>query len=71
MASICNDERAPLGVMSGHVLVIANGATENQLLAAAAAVEAGSDHPLAQAILRRAEKVQTHKATAFKIIEGK
>ena len=52
-------------------LVIAQGATENHLLAAAAAVEAGSDHPLAQAILRRAEKVQTHKATAFKNIEGK
>ena len=52
-------------------LVIAKGATENQLLAAAAAVEAGSDHPLAQAILRRAEKVIAPKATAFKNIEGK
>ena len=52
-------------------LVIAKGATENQLLAAAAAVEAGSDHPLAQAILRRAEKVKAPKATAFKNIEGK
>ena len=52
-------------------LVIAKGATENQLLAAAAAVEAGSDHPLAQAILRQAEKVKAPKATAFKNIEGK
>ena len=52
-------------------LVIAKGATENQLLAAAAAVEAGSDHPLAQAILRRAEKVKAPKATVFKNIEGK
>ena len=52
-------------------LVTAKGATENQLLAAAAAVEAGSDHPLAQAILRRAEKVKAPKATAFKNIEGK
>ena len=52
-------------------VVIAKGATENQLLAAAAAVEAGSDHPLAQAILRRAEKVKVPKATVFKNIEGK
>ena len=52
-------------------LVIAKGATEAQVLAAAAAVEAGSDHPLAQAILRRAEKVKAPKATDFKNIDGK
>jgi Cu2+-exporting ATPase len=52
-------------------LVLAAGASEDQLLSAAAAVEAGSDHPLAQAILRRAVNVKTPKATGFKNIEGK
>ncbi|MBU2167950.1 MAG: heavy metal translocating P-type ATPase [Alphaproteobacteria bacterium] len=52
-------------------LVTAPGATEDQLLAAAAAVEAGSDHPLAQAILRRAAEVKAPKATDFTNIEGK
>jgi Cu2+-exporting ATPase len=52
-------------------LVTAAGATEAQLLSAAAAVEAGSDHPLAQAILRRAVDVKAPTATGFKNIEGK
>jgi Cu2+-exporting ATPase len=52
-------------------LVFAAGASEQQLLAAAAAVEAGSDHPLAQAILRRAADVKVTKATGFKNLEGK
>ena len=52
-------------------MVLAAGATEEQSLAAAAAVEAGSDHPLAQAILRRAGETKTVKATDFKNIEGK
>ena len=52
-------------------LVLAAGASERQLLAAAAAVEAGSDHPLAQAILRRAADVKVTKATGFKNLEGK
>jgi Cu2+-exporting ATPase len=52
-------------------LVTAPGASEEQLLAAAAAVEAGSDHPLAQAILRRASDVEVPKATGFQNIEGK
>ena len=52
-------------------LVVATGTTENQLLAAAASVDAGSDHPLAQAILRRAADMKVTKATAFKNIEGK
>ena len=45
--------------------------TEDQMLSAAAAVEAGSDHPLAQAILRRAAPVKAPKATGFKNLEGK
>ncbi len=52
-------------------LVLAAGTSEQQLLAAAAAVEAGSDHPLAQAILRQAADVKVTKATGFKNLEGK
>jgi Cu2+-exporting ATPase len=52
-------------------LAIAAGASEDQLLSTAAAVEAGSDHPLAQAILRRAANVKAPKATGFKNVEGK
>jgi len=59
----------------GHPEVVdlakAAGASEDQLLSAAAAVEAGSDHPLAQAILRRAANVKAPKATGFKNVEGK
>jgi Cu2+-exporting ATPase len=52
-------------------LSLAAGASEEQLLSAAAAVEGGSDHPLAQAILRRAANVKAPKATEFKNLEGK
>ncbi|MEQ1613749.1 MAG: copper-translocating P-type ATPase [Hyphomicrobiaceae bacterium] len=52
-------------------LVTADGASEDQLLTVAASVDAGSDHPLAQAILRRAEKLKTPKATGFQNLEGK
>jgi Cu2+-exporting ATPase len=51
-------------------LVTAPEVDEAQLMSAAAAVEAGSDHPLAEAILRRAGNVQAAKATGFLNIEG-
>ena len=52
-------------------VVMAAGATEDQLLSTAASVDAGSDHPLAQAIVRRAANMKIPKAAAFKNIEGK
>jgi Cu2+-exporting ATPase len=52
-------------------MAMAAGFTEEQGLATAAAVEAGSDHPLAQAILRRAGDIKTAKAKGFTNLEGK
>ena len=51
-------------------LLTTPGTTEEELLSTAAAVEAGSDHPLAQAILRRASNAATPKATGFTNLEG-
>lgn len=52
-------------------LAMVAGASEDQLLSVAAAVEAGSDHPLAKAILHRAAGAKQSTATAFKSLEGK
>ncbi len=51
-------------------IVTADGVTEDVLLTAAAAVEQGSDHPLAQAILRRAAKLTVAAPTGFESLDG-
>jgi Cu2+-exporting ATPase len=51
-------------------IVTADGTTEDEVLIAAAAVEQGSDHPLAQAILRRAEKLTVVAPSGFESLDG-
>ncbi len=51
-------------------MVTAEGITEDKVLLAAAAVEQGSAHPLAQAILRRASELAVVAPTGFKSISG-
>jgi len=51
-------------------IVVASGVTEDAVLTAAAAVEQGSAHPLAQAILRRAEKLTVAAPTGFESLDG-
>jgi Cu2+-exporting ATPase len=51
-------------------MVTAEGVTEDVVLTAAAAVEQGSDHPLAQAILRRAANLTVAAPTGFESLDG-
>jgi Cu2+-exporting ATPase len=51
-------------------MVTADGITDDALLLAAAAVEQGSAHPLAQAILSRASKLSVVAPTGFKSLSG-
>jgi Cu2+-exporting ATPase len=52
-------------------VVAAPGADEGRVLATAAAIEKGSDHPLAQAILRRAAGSDAGNAEGFENLEGR
>jgi len=51
-------------------VVTAKDATVETVLATAASVEQGSDHPLAQAIVRRAQRLSVPMQTGFENIEG-
>ncbi|MEO8338353.1 MAG: heavy metal translocating P-type ATPase [Nitrospirota bacterium] len=51
-------------------IVTADGVTEDVVLTAAAAVEQGSAHPLAQAVLRRAAKLTVAAPTGFESLSG-
>ena len=51
-------------------IITAEGVAEDVLLTAAAAVEQGSDHPLAQAIVRRASKLTIVPPTGFESLDG-
>ncbi len=52
-------------------VVAAPNSSEDEVSALAAAVEQGSDHPLAQAILRRAEGLAIERPSGFEVAEGR
>jgi len=52
-------------------IVVSSNMTTDDVLALAATVEQGSDHPLAQAIIRRSEELPKQPLAGFQNIEGK
>jgi len=66
------DKTGTLTVGQPEVVEIlpADGVTEDMVLAAAAAVEQGSAHPLAQAIVRRAANLTIAAPTGFESLDG-
>jgi Cu2+-exporting ATPase len=72
LTTIVFDKTGTLTVGQPEVveIVTADGVTEDAVLTAAAAVEQGSDHPLAQAIVRRAAKLTVAAPTGFESLDG-
>ena len=72
LTTIIFDKTGTLTVGQPEVVevVTADGVTEDVVLTAAAAVEQGSDHPLAQAIVRRASKLTVVAPTGFESLDG-
>jgi Cu2+-exporting ATPase len=72
LTTIVFDKTGTLTVGQPEVveIVTADGVTEDVVLTAAAAVEQGSDHPLAQAILRRAANLTVAAPTGFESLDG-
>ena len=72
LTTIVFDKTGTLTVGQPEVveIVTAEGVTEDAVLIAAAAVEQGSAHPLAQAIVRRAKKLTVVAPTGFESLDG-
>jgi Cu2+-exporting ATPase len=72
LTTIVFDKTGTLTVGQPEVveIVTADGVTEDAVLIAAAAVEQGSAHPLAQAIVRRASKLTIVAPTGFESLDG-
>ena len=65
------DKTGTLTVGQPEVVEVVPAASTDDVLATAAAVEQGSDHPLAQAILRRAATLTIPPPQRFVVLEGK
>ena len=72
LTTIVFDKTGTLTVGQPEVveIVTADGVSEDAVLTAAAAVEQGSAHPLAQAIVRRASKLTIVAPTGFESLDG-